>query len=142
MAAVALIVAAVVAWRAPGTPLRHLGIAVLLTVSASPYLFFYDALVLAIPATVWWAERDRWARTPWLIVGALLALTWCSEQWLYSWSWFASAAGIFWRPPVSIVGVTAAVWLLLAAREAVRSPSNPRPAADSVMSQFGTRSVQ
>ncbi len=142
MAAVALIVAAVVAWRAPGTPLRHLGIAVLLTVSASPYLFFYDALVLAIPATVWWAERERWARTPWLIVGALLALTWCSEQWLYSWSWFASAAGIFWRPPVSIVGLTAAVWLLLAAREAVRSPSNRRPAADSVMSQFGTRSVQ
>jgi len=98
--------------------------------------------VLAIPATVWWAERDGWARTPWLIVGALLALTWCSEQWLYSWSWFASAAGIFWRPPVSIVGLTAAVWLMLAAREAVRSPSNPRPAADSVMSQIGTRSVQ
>jgi Glycosyltransferase family 87 len=123
IAAAALIVAAVLAWRAPGSPLRYLGIGVLLAVAANPYAFFYDALVLAIPATVWWAERDRWARKPWLVVGVLLALTWCSEQWLYSWGVVAVGAGVPWRPPVSIVGLTTSIWLVLAAREAVR----PRP---------------
>ena len=119
-----LVVTAVLAWRTPGSPLRHLGLGVLLAVSANPYAFFYDALVLAVPATVWWAERDRWARTPWLIVGALLALTWCSEQWLYSWGMAAGPAGVRWRPPVSIVGLTTAIWLVLAARDAIRRPPN------------------
>jgi glycosyl transferase family 87 len=121
VAATALVIAAVLAWRTPGPPLRHLGIGVLLGVSVNPYAFFYDALVLAIPATVWWAERDRWNRTPWLIVGALLALMWCWEQWLYSWDWLATAAGIpWWRPRVSIVGFVTPIWLVLAAREARR----------------------
>jgi glycosyl transferase family 87 len=120
ISAAALVVTAVVAWRAAGTPLRHLGIAVLLVVSANPYAFFYDALVLAVPATVWWAERDSWARKPWLVAGALLALMWCSEQWLYSWGVLAKSVGIVWRPPVSIVGLAAAIWMLLAARESMR----------------------
>jgi hypothetical protein len=127
IAAIALVVAAVLAWRAPGPPLRWLGIGVLLAIAANPYAFFYDALTLAVPATVWWAERDRWKRQPWLIVGALLALTWCSEQWLYSWGVFAMSAGAPWRPPVSIVGLTTTIWLLLAARQAVRAP-DARPA--------------
>jgi glycosyl transferase family 87 len=125
IAAIALVITAVLAWRAPGPPLRHLGIAVLLIISANPYAFFYDALVLAVPATVWWAERDRWARTPWLIVGALLALMWCWEQWLYSWGAFTAAAGISSRPTVSIVGPATAVWLALAAREAMRRSTRP-----------------
>ena len=127
VAAIALVVAAVLAWHAPGPPLRWLGIGVLLAVSANPYAFFYDALTLAVPATVWWAERDRWKRKPWLVVGALLALTWCSEQWLYSWGVLAMSAGAPWRPPVSIVGLTTAIWLLLAARQAMRAP-DVRPA--------------
>jgi hypothetical protein len=121
IAAAALIVMAILAWRAPGSPLRYLGIGVLLVISANPYAFFYDALVLAIPATVWWAERDRWARKPWLIVGVLLALAWCSEQWLYSWGVVAKGAGLQWRPPVSLVGLVTAFWLMLAAREAMRA---------------------
>ena len=117
IAAAALVVVAVRSWRAPGPPLRHIGTGVLLAVSANPYGFFYDALVLAIPATVWWAERDRWARVSWLVVGGLLTLTWCSEQWLYSWGVAAGTAGFHWRPPVSIVGLTTAVWLVLAANQ-------------------------
>jgi hypothetical protein len=120
IAAVALVVAAVLAWRVPGSPLRHVGVGVLLAISANPYAFFYDALVLAVPATAWWAERDRWARTPWLVVGVLLALIWCWEQWLYSWGAVALAAGIRWRPTVSLVGPATAFWLALAAREAIR----------------------
>jgi hypothetical protein len=123
--AAALVVMAVLAWRATGTTLRHLGIGVLLAVAANPYAFFYDALVLAIPATAWWVERDRWARKPWLIVGGLIALMWCWEQWLYSWGAIGAAAGIQWRPSVSIIGPATAAWLILAAREAVRPTTSP-----------------
>ena len=118
--AAGLIVAAVRAWRAPGPPLRHLGVGLLLAVAANPYAQFYDALVLAVPATVWWAERDRWRRGPWLIVATLLAVAWCGEQWIYSWGALAASAGPRWFPPVSLVGPAAAVWLVLAAGQAAR----------------------
>jgi hypothetical protein len=95
---------------------------VLLVISANPFAFFYDALLLAIPATVWWAERDRWSRNPWLIVGWLIALMWCSEQWLYSWGVVTARGGVPWRPPVSIVGLSTAIWLILVGREAMRAP--------------------
>ncbi|MGH9256651.1 MAG: glycosyltransferase family 87 protein [Vicinamibacterales bacterium] len=121
-AAAGLVVTAALAWRAPGPPLRHLGIGLLLAVAANPYASFYDALVLAVPATVWWAERDRWTRGPWLVVGTLLALAWCIEQALYSWGVLAATAGLEWLPPVSVVGPVAAVWLVLAARQAMQPP--------------------
>ena len=127
IATIGLIVSAVLAWRAPGPPLRHLGIGLLLAVAANPYAFFYDALVLAVPATVWWAERDRWARAPWLVVGALIAVAWCSEQWLYSWGVLFATAGLRWLPPVSLVGPAAAIWLVIAAREATRAHVVPVP---------------
>ena len=120
LVAVGLVIMAALSWRAPGPPLRHLGTGLLLAVSANPYASFYDALVLAVPATVWWAERGRWARGPWLTVGILLAVAWCWEQWLYSWGVLAAAAGVHWVPPVSVVGPVAAVWLVLAARESMR----------------------
>jgi hypothetical protein len=121
LAAVASVVAAVLAWRAPGSPLRHVGIGLLLAVAANPYASFYDALVLAVPATVWWAERDRWERAPWLVVGTLLAVVWCSEQWLYSWGVITTTAGLSWLPPVSVVGPVSTVWLALAAHQARQS---------------------
>ena len=117
IAAVALSVVAVRSWRTSGSPLRHLGMGVLLAVSANPYAFFYDALVLAIPATSWWVERDRWTETPWRIVGMLLLLIWCSEHWVYSWGVLLAPAGLRWLPPVSIVGPAAAAWLVLAANQ-------------------------
>ncbi len=122
IAAAGLLAAAIAAWRTRGSPLRHLGIGVLLAIAANPYGFFYDALVLAVPATVWWAERSRWERRSWLGVGLLIAAAWCSEQWLYSWSVVAElAAGMSWVPPVSLVGPAASVWLLLASRQAWRA---------------------
>jgi hypothetical protein len=125
VAAGGLVAVAVFAWRRPGSPLRDLGIGLLLAVAANPYAQFYDALVLAVPATVWWAEHDRWRRGPWLTVGILLALAWCGEQWLYSWSALSMAAGLGWRPPVSIVGPVAALWLVLAASQTRESPALP-----------------
>jgi glycosyl transferase family 87 len=126
LAAVGLTVAAILAWRVPGPPLRHMGIAVLLAISANPYGFFYDALVLAIPGTVWWAERNQWARRQWLIVGILLAIAWCTEQWIYSWGVLLKTAGLQWMPPVSLVGPIAAVWLVLAARQTTEMATSTR----------------
>ena len=133
VAASGLVVAAVLAWRTPGSPLRHLGIGLLLAIAANPYAQFYDALVLAVPATVWWAEQDRWRRGPWLIVGTLLAVAWCGEQWLHSWGVLSTAAGLEWLPTVSVVGPVAAVWLMLAATQTsdssliVRNSGRNRP---------------
>ena len=128
IAAAGVVLMAALAWRAPGPPLRHLGIGLLLAVAANPYAFFYDALVLAVPATVWFAERDRWRPRPWLVVAMLLALAWCSEQWLYSWGVLSKTAGLSWLPPVSLVGPIAAVWLVLAARQAIQAPGLSRVA--------------
>jgi hypothetical protein len=123
--AAAVTVAAALAWRTQGPPLRHVGIGLLLAVSANPYASFYDGLVLAVPATSWWAERRQWTPTPWLIVGVLLVLIWCSEHWLFSWGVLLAPAGLRWMPPVSIVGPAAAVWLVLAAQQARRQPAFP-----------------
>jgi len=116
-----LIATAICAWRAPGSPLRHLGVALLLAVAANPYASFYDALVLAVPATVWWAERHQWRRRPWLIVAMMLAFAWCGEQWMYSWGAVLRAGGFHWFPRVSLVGPATAVWLILAAQQAMQS---------------------
>jgi hypothetical protein len=122
LAASALTAMAVFAWRAPGTPLRHLGIGVLLAIAANPYVFFYDGLILAVPATVWWTEREHWNRGPWLAAGGLLAVIWCGEHSLYTWTALsASVGGPDWRPPLSLVGPAAAIWLVLAARQAWHS---------------------
>jgi hypothetical protein len=118
-AALGLLATAVVAWRAPGPPFRHLGIALLLAVAVNPYASFYDALLLALPATMWWAEQKAWPRGPWLVVGGGLALAWCAEHWTMSWSLLLGSTGPLWLPPVSVVGPVTAVWLMLASRQAL-----------------------
>ena len=127
--AVVLVCAALRAWRTHSSPLRHLSIAVLLAIAANPYAQFYDALVLAVPATVWWAERAQWNRRPWLVVGTMLAVAWCVEQWSYSWGVLLMTAGVRWHPPVSLVGPTAALWLVL---EATKSTKRSVGASEAV----------
>ncbi len=106
------------AWRVPASAVRHLGLVVLLAVAANPYASFYDALVLVFPATVWWSERATWRRTPWLVVGCLIAAVWCWEQYSAAWApLFDGSDGSSHYPPFSIVGPAAAIWLVLAARE-------------------------
>ena len=134
LTAIAMTVMAVIAWRARGTPLRHLGIALLLAVAVNPYVFFYDGLMLAVPATVWLAEREQWERRWWLAAGALIAVIWCGEHWLYTWGVVPVSLGVqLWSPPVSFVGPAAAIWLVLAAHQAkyprIAHPSTPATAA-------------
>jgi hypothetical protein len=99
--------------------MRHLGLTLLLAVAVNPYASFYDALVLVLPATVWWADRALWRRGPWLTVGILIAIAWCAEQYVYTWSNVLRPLGADWRPPFSLVGPAVTIWLLLAAREAI-----------------------
>jgi hypothetical protein len=125
-AAIAMTVMAVIAWRVPGTPLHHLGIGLLLAVAVNPYVFFYDGLMLAVPATVWLAERERWDRRWWLAAGALIAVIWCGEHWLYTWGVVPESLGVeLWSPPVSFVGPAVAIWLVLATSQAWYSRTAP-----------------
>ena len=117
--------AAVSVWQRPGPPLRYLGHVLLLAIAANPYASFYDALLLVVPATVWWLERDSWRRNRWIVVGALIATMWCWEQWAHTYREILKSAGLGVTPPFSLVGPIAAVWLLLALDEARAARSRP-----------------
>lgn len=120
-----LLAASAWVWRIPGSPVRNLGLVVLLAIAANPYAFFYDALLLVVPATVWWTERDTWRRNRWTLVAVLIASAWCWEQWAHTWREFLKFAGLGFAPPFSLVGPTTALWLLLALDEARVSQSSP-----------------
>ena len=108
------------AWRVPGPAIRHVGLVVLLAVAANPYASFYDALVIVLPATVWWAERPIWRRLPWLVVGWLIAAIWCWQQYAATWVTLLSELGVpYSYPPFSIVGPAVSIWLVIASREAI-----------------------
>jgi hypothetical protein len=119
--AIVLLIVAAWAWTTPAPAVRHLGLVVLLAIAANPYGFFYDALLLAVPAAAWWSERDGWRRGPWLTVGVLIAVVWCWEQSASTWSELLKLADITWVPPFSLVGPAATIWLVLAARESRRT---------------------
>jgi len=101
---------------------RHsAALVVLLALATNPYCSFYDALLLVVPATAWWTERDTWRRDRWMVVGVLIAVAWCWEQYSYNWQEFLKAAGVGRTPPFSLVGPIAAVWLIVASVEGVRA---------------------
>jgi hypothetical protein len=110
---------AVAAWRKPAPTLRHLGLVVLLAVAANPYLSFYDGLLLAVPATVWWSERALWRRSRWRLVGICIGAIWLWEHASHSWSPALEMAGIGVLPPFSIIGPVSAFWLILGSLESI-----------------------
>lgn len=124
-AGVALGAMTVLAWQRQGSAVGHLGLVLLLVLVINPYASFYDGLVLAVPASVWWSERDRWRTGAWRLVGALIAVAWCGEQYLYSWANVLERVGVQWVPAFSLVGPVAAAWLAIAAREALASDRPP-----------------
>ena len=90
----------------------------LLALVSNPYGFFYDALLLVVPATAWWTERDAWRPDRWRFVGALIAAAWCWEQYAHSWREVLKFAGVNSAPPFSLVGPVAVLWLIVASIEA------------------------
>jgi hypothetical protein len=55
---------------------RTAGILALATVALGPYAYFYDALLLAIPAAALWLERDRYRRAWPLALVAVATFAW------------------------------------------------------------------
>lgn len=107
-----LLAAAVRVWSRPAPLLEHAAAAALLVISANPYAHFYDALVLVLPATVWWTGRDRWPAGAWRGVGLLIAATWIGEQASWSWPMLLGMGGFEVELPFSLVGPSTAAWLL------------------------------
>lgn len=107
-------------WPVDRQPANELGMILLAAVALNPYASFYDALVLAMPATVWWAGA-MWATTSWRAIGGLVAVIWCWEHYLYTWPNLWQGADWVPSPAFSIVGPAAAIWLLLTVRHPVRN---------------------
>jgi hypothetical protein len=128
-AAVMLLIAAAIHWRTPDAPFRHIATVVLLAIATNPYMSFYDALLLVLPATVWWCDRKRWRQSRWLFVGALIGIAWIWEHLAHSWSPAFALAGWEITLPFSLIGPIAAVWLLVAAGQS-RRRLVPRPTSD------------
>ncbi|MCO4746614.1 MAG: DUF2029 domain-containing protein [Proteobacteria bacterium] len=109
--------AAATVWRHSTDHAHKLGVAVLWLIAANPYASFYDALVLFLPATVWWSAQARWRPGRWNLVGVLIAFAWCWEKAPFTLP-FMGITDINGTVPFSVVGPCTAAWLLLEAAEA------------------------
>jgi len=90
-------------WSEPAMAARLASIIVLTTCALNTYLFFYDAIFLALPAATLWLAQDTWAR-PSLrhLAIACMALCWLLQ---------VEVAFIHVNPPLA--GVVSALWLAL-----------------------------
>lgn len=104
----------------------QLAITVLVAVAANVYVEFYDVLVLAVPAAVWWTNRAHYGPGTWRLVGAAAAAIWG-----WHWIWAVGSPGPGWP---SLVGGLLAVWIAAEMSRALRGE------ADSVDPAFDTAS--
>ena len=109
----ALVWVAAKVWRGPASEQRKFSAAVLLLVAANPYFFFYDALVLLIPASVWWAERRH--LRPWAnkAIGSGITIVWLWEHAATSWPPVIPILEDFGDLPFSLVGPLCCMWLAI-----------------------------
>ena len=92
-----------------------MGIAVLLAICINPYASFYDALLLTIPAVLWWHSRERYPPAArWLIAG-LISGMWIGEQYTLYYVESLKNLGIMASRPFSIVAPCFVLWLLVEA---------------------------
>jgi len=124
------IVAAFVAWLSTNDARDQIAMTVLVAVGGNPYVQFYDLLVLAAPAAVWWMGRARYARAPWWTIGGAAGGLWV-------WSWLRITTPDAAWP--SLAGGFLAVWIAAEAYRVHRasraapvpsSPAGGAPAAD------------
>lgn len=106
--------ACLVVWLRSRSTVDQVAITVLVAVAANIYVEFYDALLLAVPAAVWWTGRARYPALLWKISGAA-----AGGIWLWHWVLASGAAEENWP---SLFGAFLATWV---ASEAVRALSDP-----------------
>lgn len=102
----------VLTWRAArhepahGWRGRWLGLLTLVDVACNPYLYFYDALLLAIPAVAWWMGRDTYgSRLRARACGGLLAF-------IVGWQMVGL---LLWPGLPPLVGAAVAAWTAIEA---------------------------
>lgn len=100
------------------TPLRAGGLLALAAIALGPYAYFYDALLLAIPAAALWLERERYSRRVHALLSLVAGLT-------FAWQHLGFFA--FQRGP-ALGGLLATLWLALELA-AHRGPRGVTPAA-------------
>jgi hypothetical protein len=95
--------------RRPDARARLFGQAVLALVVVSPYLFFYDGLLLALPGLAWgFGARGFASRRAWLGCGVLLGL-------VFAWQHVQMFSHYTGCPP--LIGPLCLAWLLIDARD-------------------------
>ena len=95
--------------RRPEQVARRLGQAVLFAVAVTPYLYFYDGLLLALPALVWSFDRGSYAReSSWRACGLCLLA-------IFTWQHVAMFAHYTGCPP--LVGPLCLLWLAIDVRD-------------------------
>lgn len=105
-------VSCLIVWLRSSSARDQIAVAVLAAVAGNLYAEFYDTLVLALPAAVWWASRHRCPRSIWLVIGsAALGI------WMWQWLWVLASPGPGWP---SAIGGFLVVWIVAEALRAVR----------------------
>lgn len=100
---VSAIASAIVVWLRSNDVRQQVAIAVLVAIAANVYVEFYDALVLAVPAAVWWTGADLYPRLSRIAIGTAAA-----GIWVWQWIWAVSSPGLQWPAPV---GGFLAIWI-------------------------------
>lgn len=108
-------IGALVAWFRARSAMEEVAMTVLVLVAANVYVVFYDALVLALPAAVWWMRRDRYPPILWWAIAAA-----ASGFWL--WQWF-SLYGPWNDHLPSLAGGFLVIWIVAEALRLLRTPS-------------------
>ncbi|MBN1513845.1 MAG: DUF2029 domain-containing protein [Phycisphaerae bacterium] len=89
-------------WRPQRLP-RLLGVTVLFLIAANPYAYFYDGLLLLIPAVIWYVRSEEYAdRVCHRVAGLALAA-------VFAWQ-HVSLFGLKGCVPLSLTGVFLVVW--------------------------------
>ncbi len=101
------------AWRPRRLP-RLLGITVLFLIAANPYAYFYDGLLLLIPAIIWYVRSEEYAdRVCHRIAGLTLAA-------VFAWQ-HASLFGLKGRIPLALTGAFVFVWFAVEVADLLRA---------------------
>jgi hypothetical protein len=120
-----LVAGVLLIWRGPVSRARLsrlFGALVLFVVGCNPYVYFYDGLLLAIPALIWHVERGRYhSRQCHRLVGSCILA-------VFAWqhlSLFALKGCWAWVGPLVWLWLLAELYDLTAAARAVRSVELP-----------------